>query len=204
MHIYNWYHSITTSILLCTRDEDGYVHEHLLSFSPLAPLAPLLGPLQLTWNPPCCDRIRPPRSQVARKLLPYFPPLAHIPPLPKIPTTQGFPDLNIHSLGRHCEPNPQSSLTILPLCLSHLIISWDIFQQFFVYNIIIINWKAMIFMWLEFTSPPHTQPYLCVKKSTLWHPYPLPSPDSTKKNLDWAHIYIHSSGLFWLVLVNNN
>ncbi len=112
MHIYNWYHSITTSIPLCTRYEDRYVHKHLFSFSPLAPLAPLFGPLQLTWNPPRCDRIRPPRSQVARKLLRYFPPLAHIPPLPKIPTPRGFPDLNIHSLGRHCEPNPQSSLSI--------------------------------------------------------------------------------------------
>ncbi len=32
-----------------------YIHEHLLfsfSPSPLAPLAPLLDPLQLTWNPP--------------------------------------------------------------------------------------------------------------------------------------------------------
>jgi hypothetical protein len=27
----------------------------------------------LTWNPPCCDRIRPPRSQVARKLIFRFP-----------------------------------------------------------------------------------------------------------------------------------
>jgi hypothetical protein len=43
--------------------------------------------------------------------LPYFPPLAHIPPYHKIPTPQGFPDPNIHSLGRHCEPDPQSSLT---------------------------------------------------------------------------------------------
>ncbi len=53
------------------------------TFPPLAPLASLFGPLQLTWNPPCCDRIRPPHSQVARKLAPLFPPLAHIPPYPK-------------------------------------------------------------------------------------------------------------------------
>jgi hypothetical protein len=45
------------------------------------PLAPLSNPLSLTWNPPSCDRIRPPRSQVACKLTspfstlsPTFPP----------------------------------------------------------------------------------------------------------------------------------
>ncbi len=82
-----------------------------LAFSPLAPLAPLFSPLQLTWNPPCCDRIRPPRSQVALKLTPLFPSSGSYAPLPKILTPQGFPDPNIHSLERHCEPNPQSSLT---------------------------------------------------------------------------------------------
>ncbi len=25
------------------------------------PLVPHFNPLPLTWNPPCCDRIRPPR-----------------------------------------------------------------------------------------------------------------------------------------------
>jgi hypothetical protein len=43
------------------------------------PFAPLCSPFPLTWNPPCCDRIRPPRSQVARKLTSPFPHLAHIP-----------------------------------------------------------------------------------------------------------------------------
>ncbi len=36
------------------------------------PLTPLSNPLSLTWNPPCCDRIRPPRSQVACKLTSPF------------------------------------------------------------------------------------------------------------------------------------
>ncbi len=40
-------------------------------------------PSQLTWNPPCCDRIRPPRSWVARKLTPHFPHLAYVAPYPK-------------------------------------------------------------------------------------------------------------------------
>jgi hypothetical protein len=73
-----------------------------------SPFAPLFSPSQLTWNPPCCDRIRPPRSQVARKLTSPFPSPGSYTPLPKILTPQGFPDPNIHSLGRHCEPNPQA------------------------------------------------------------------------------------------------
>ncbi len=36
------------------------------------PLAPLSNPLSLTWNPPSCDRICPPRSQVACKLTSPF------------------------------------------------------------------------------------------------------------------------------------
>ncbi len=44
-------------------------------FPLLIPLCfPFLSPL-LTWNPPCCDRIRPPWSQVARKLIYPFPSL---------------------------------------------------------------------------------------------------------------------------------
>ncbi len=78
---------------------------------------------------------------------------------------------------------------ILPLCFSQLIISWDVFPKHYFYKIIIIiNWKVKIFMWLEFTSPPHTKPYLCVKRSTSTHPYPPPPPDPTQ-NLDFAHIY---------------
>ncbi len=43
---------------------------------------------------------------------------------------------------------------ILPLCFSHLIISWEDFPKHFFYKIIIIiNWKVKIFMWLELTSP---------------------------------------------------
>jgi hypothetical protein len=83
MHIYNWYHSITTGIL--------YVYKHRLHEFRLIPLLlaflcslllPFVPPL-LAWNPLCCDRIRPPRTQVARKLTSHFPPLAHIPLIPK-------------------------------------------------------------------------------------------------------------------------
>jgi hypothetical protein len=43
---------------------------------------------------------------------------------------------------------------ILPLCLSLLIISWDVFKTIFVtYNIIIISWKIKVFLWLECNFP---------------------------------------------------
>jgi hypothetical protein len=95
-----------------------YIHEikcsHMYTihspchFLPLliSPLATLSDPSQLTWNPPCCDRIPPPRSQVARKLTSPFPSSGSYSPLPEIPTPRGFPDPNIHSLGQHCEPDP--------------------------------------------------------------------------------------------------
>ncbi len=78
----------------------------------MIPLLPLF-PFPLTWNPTCCDRIRPLLPWVARKLTLAFPPSAHLaPPLPEIPTPWGFPDRNRHSLGRHCEPNPYARLQV--------------------------------------------------------------------------------------------
>jgi hypothetical protein len=48
----------------------------------LIPFCPLsLFPL-LTWNPPSCDRIRPPRSQVTRKLTSPFSTVSHSLPTP--------------------------------------------------------------------------------------------------------------------------
>ncbi len=58
----------------------------LLFISPCwFPFAPLSNPPLLTWNPPCCDRIRPPRSQVACKLTSPFSTLSPIPPPSKFP-----------------------------------------------------------------------------------------------------------------------
>ncbi len=74
-----------------------FLHSHLL---------PIRLPL-LTWNPPCCDRIRPPRSQVACKLIFPFPSPCSYTPHSEIPTPWGFPDPNIHSLGRHRESGSQ-------------------------------------------------------------------------------------------------
>ncbi len=50
-------------------------------FLPL--LIPFCSPFYLLGNPPSCDRIRPPRTQFARKLTSHFPPLSHIPLVPK-------------------------------------------------------------------------------------------------------------------------
>jgi hypothetical protein len=60
-------------------------------YSPL--LAPLVSPLYsllLTWNPPSCDRIRPPWSQVACELTSLVPPFTQPSPLqiPRTPTGQ--------------------------------------------------------------------------------------------------------------------
>jgi hypothetical protein len=76
MYMHNWYHSNISGI--------PYVHGHRLQCttihgaftlllpplagSPLSPLCSPFDPFLLTWNPPSCDRTRPPRSQVACKL----------------------------------------------------------------------------------------------------------------------------------------
>ncbi len=93
MHIYNWCHSITTGIPLCTWTQITIYMAHSPCFlspltnSPLLPFAPLSNPSLLTSNPPCCDRIRPPRSQVACKLTSSFSPFPQPSPF-QIPRTQ--------------------------------------------------------------------------------------------------------------------
>jgi hypothetical protein len=68
---------------------------------PSLPLFPLL-PFPLTWNPPSCDRIRPPLLWVARKLTLAFPSPAHLDPYPKSRPPGVSQTQNRHSLGRHC------------------------------------------------------------------------------------------------------
>jgi hypothetical protein len=46
------------------------------------------NPFLLTWNPPSCDRIRPPRSQVACELTSPVPPFSPTPPPSKFPEPQ--------------------------------------------------------------------------------------------------------------------
>jgi hypothetical protein len=99
MYIYDWFiHTFEHS--LRTQAQIAYNGAFPLpSFLPLlvpfVPLASLFNPLLLTWNPPSCDRIRPPRSQVACKLTPLDTP----PPQPS-PSKFPEPELPSTSLGR--------------------------------------------------------------------------------------------------------
>ncbi len=101
---YNWCHSITTSIHLYTRARiTMYLTHSPCLLSPLAssPCYPFQSP-SLTWNPPSCDRIRPPWSPFACKLTSPFPFPCSYTPDSKIPTPRGFSPPNIHSLGLSC------------------------------------------------------------------------------------------------------
>jgi hypothetical protein len=120
MHIYNWYHSTTTGIHL-------YIHGHRLCTwripldllsplagslcSPCSPFSPFRSP-SLTWNPPSCDRIRPPWSPFACKLTSPFPFPCSYTPNSKILTPRGFSPPNIHSLGWHREPASQDPVQV--------------------------------------------------------------------------------------------
>ncbi len=94
--MHNWYHSNVSSILYIYTDT-GY-NAQLYMALPLAfispcwlcfvPLCSPFNPLLLTWNPPSCDRIRPPRSQVACKLTSPVPTLSPTPPPSKFPEPQ--------------------------------------------------------------------------------------------------------------------
>ncbi len=82
--MHSWYQSNVSSILYIHGHNCNYTTIQLcttiygafpLLLSPLAFISPCrfpfvspLLPSLLTWNPPSCDRIRPPRSQVACKL----------------------------------------------------------------------------------------------------------------------------------------
>ncbi len=110
-----WYGTYTTGVIqryrhsLCPRVcySELQINPLVLCFPFLhSLLLPIRFPL-LTWSPPCCDRIRPPCSQVARKLIFPFPSLCSYTPHPKISTPRSSPDPNIHSLGRHREPGSQ-------------------------------------------------------------------------------------------------
>jgi hypothetical protein len=88
--------------------------------SPFAP--PSESPL-LTWNPPSCDRIRPPRSQVACKLTSPFSTLSPIPPPSKFPV----PKLSSASLWR-----PQEFGFFCPahFLLAHMVYLWPKHNSF--------------------------------------------------------------------------
>ncbi len=82
-----------------------------MAYFPLLPFAPLFSPSLLTWNPPCCDRIHPPRSQVAHKLTSPFPHLAHIPSHPKS-RPPGVFQIQIYIIRTTLRTQPISSRTL--------------------------------------------------------------------------------------------
>ncbi len=71
--------------------------------SPCSPCSPC-SPGLLTWDPPF---VSGPVHLCSLMLVNWpslcFPQQPFCSPLPKIPTPRGFPDLNIHRLGRRCE-----------------------------------------------------------------------------------------------------
>jgi hypothetical protein len=93
---------------MCTTRQELFTW-HIFLLLPFASLAPLSTYLE----PSFCDRIRPPRSQVARKLTPLFPHLAHVPSHPKSRPPLGFPDPNMHLIRTTLRTRPISSRTII-------------------------------------------------------------------------------------------
>jgi hypothetical protein len=92
-----------------------------MAYFPLLPFALLCSPLLpflLTWNPPCCDRIYPPRSQVARKLTSPFPHLAIYPPTQN-PNPPGFSRSKYTLIRTTLRTRPISSLTVIAIKLVH-------------------------------------------------------------------------------------
>jgi hypothetical protein len=86
---------IQTSQAFFVYTDTGYNVQLYTAHSPcfcLPLLTPLCLPIQppstyLTWNPPSCDRIRPPRSKVACKLTSPVPTLSPKPSPLQIPRT---------------------------------------------------------------------------------------------------------------------
>jgi hypothetical protein len=114
VHIYNWYHSITTSIPLYTRGENKVF---MYTIHSPCYFLPFCSPVQLTWKPPCCDRIRPPRSRVARKLTSPFSSLVHIPPA-KNPDPPGFSRSKYTFIRTTLRTRPTSSRTVTFPCVT--------------------------------------------------------------------------------------
>ncbi len=98
MYIHDWHHSSISGIpyIQLTRLQCTTIHGAFpLLLSPLAsfslfPFVSLYAPFLLTWNPPSCDRICPPWSQVVCKLTLPVPPLTQPSPfqIPRTPTDQ--------------------------------------------------------------------------------------------------------------------
>ncbi len=73
---------------------------------PPAGKIPLLTLVSTYLAPSSCDRSRPPRSQVACKLLPFVPHCSLVPSPPKSQSSLGFPEPNVHLIRRITNPFP--------------------------------------------------------------------------------------------------
>ncbi len=96
----------------------------------IPPFAPLFNPSQLTWNSSCCDRIRPPRSQVARKLTSPFPSPGSYTPPTQNPDPPGFSRSKYKFIRTTLRTRPISSRTGLRLdpnkCFLKIWDSWTV------------------------------------------------------------------------------
>ncbi len=160
--MYNWHHSdrqafimYTSRISVCTAQWSPCF---LLPFSLIPLLLPIRFPL-LTWNPPCCDRIRPPRSQVVRTLNSSFPSPCSYTPHSRIPTPRGSPHPNIHSLGWHREPGSQDPAQSLLYPKKYL----EIFST----GKNVFSYLSNISKYAKLTTVPIVCAFL-VNKFTLW------------------------------------
>ncbi len=108
MHIYNWYHSTLQAFIMYTIQIQWVQSDPLASFAPLFSIpfcSPFVSPyllgtlLAVTGSVHLVPRLHVNWSS-------YFPPLFHIPPIPKS-RPRGFPDPNKHSLGWHRESGSQ-------------------------------------------------------------------------------------------------
>ncbi len=115
--IYNWYLSINSVTPIYTQTQVTiYSYTWRIPLALISPcwfpLSSPLYPLLLTWNPPSCDRNRPPQSQVACKLTPPIHYPANVPSHPKSRPLLGFPRSNVHSIRTTLRTRPISSQTI--------------------------------------------------------------------------------------------
>jgi hypothetical protein len=78
---------------------------------------PLLVLVSTYLAPSSCDRNRPPRSQVACKLLPFVPHCSLVPSTPNSRPSLGFPEPNVHLIRRITNPFPSIQNTPIVVLL---------------------------------------------------------------------------------------
>ncbi len=91
-------------------------------------IVPFASPVSTYLAPSSCDRNRPPRSQVARKLLPFVPRCSLVPSPPNSQPSLGFPEPNVHLIRAHHKSPSQCpeqwGLSHDRLCMAGWPFSW--------------------------------------------------------------------------------